>query len=218
VALLVVLAAASLGLAVHRSSWDGLRAPAADAAASSGTTSDAGLAEVGILGLKAGALSFGGAYTAIPLLQQDAVEQGGWLTEQELLQGVALVSVMPAPLVIVVTYVGGIAAGAAGALVMTIAILLPAFVITLFGHRSLERIVDQPRVHDLLDGVVAGVVGLIGVTALSLAATLVDTLLLAAILVAALVTLHAWRSIRASAFVVLAAGAFGAVLGPAFGL
>lgn len=51
---------------------------------------------------------------------------------------------------------------------MTVAIFLPAFLITLLGHRTLERIVDQPRVHRLFDGLTAAVVGLIAVTAVTL--------------------------------------------------
>jgi chromate transporter len=101
--------------------------------------------------------------------------------------------VLPAPLIIFATFVGWLAGGGvAPALVMTIAIFLPAFAITLAGHAALERIVDDARVHDVLDGITAGVVGLIAVTAAQLALQLVDTITLALVLVAACAAL--WRS------------------------
>ncbi|KAJ3036939.1 hypothetical protein HDV00_002185 [Rhizophlyctis rosea] len=58
------------------------------------------------LGLVGGLLSFGGAYTAIPFVQQEAVLIGGWITQQQFLDGIALGNVLPAPLVIFATFVG----------------------------------------------------------------------------------------------------------------
>jgi chromate transporter len=175
---------------------------------------EASLAEVGSSGLQAGSLTFGGAYTVIPFLRQDAVEDGGWLTDAELLQGLALGSVLPAPLIIFATFVGWLAGGGiAPALVMTVAIFLPAFAITLAGHAALERLVDNPRVHDLLDGITAGVVGLISVTALQLAMSLVDGIQLALVLVLAMVALWRWNSPLAIPAVMLGAAGIGAILG-----
>ncbi|MGH7944672.1 MAG: chromate efflux transporter, partial [Opitutaceae bacterium] len=57
-------------------------------------------------GLRAGLLTFGGAYTAIPFLKHDAVEQGAWMTERDFLDGVALSGILPAPLIIFSTFVG----------------------------------------------------------------------------------------------------------------
>jgi chromate transporter len=153
------------------------------------------LLELGASGLQAGALTFGGAYTVIPFLRQDAVDEHGWLTDSELLQGLSLGSVLPAPLIIFATFVGWLAGGGlAASLLMTAAIFFPAFAITFAGHRVLERIVDDPRVHDVLDGITAGVVGLISVTAVQLALQLVDTAWLAAVLAASCVALWRWSS------------------------
>ena len=119
-------------------------------------------------GLKAGALTFGGAYTVIPFLQRDAVTQGAWMSNSQFLDGVALSGLLPAPLIIFSTFVGYLGGGPWGAIVMTIAIFLPAFAFTLVGHDALERLVHEPRVRPFLEGLTAGVVGLIAGTTVAL--------------------------------------------------
>ena len=119
-------------------------------------------------GLKAGLLTFGGAYTVIPFLQHDAVRQGAWMSNAQFLDGLALSGLLPAPLIIFSTFVGYLGGGPWGAVAMTAGIFLPAFSFTLLGHDTLERLVRQPRVHVFLDGLSAGVVGLIAGTTLAL--------------------------------------------------
>jgi chromate transporter len=119
-------------------------------------------------GLRSGLLTFGGAYTVIPYLQRDAVEIGAWMTQQQFLDGLALSGLLPAPLIIFSTFVGYIGGSIAGAVVITIAIFLPAFAFTMIGHETFERFIDHPAVHTFLDGVTAGVVGLIAATALGI--------------------------------------------------
>lgn len=127
-----------------------------------------GLAALALVGLKAGLLSFGGAYTAIPFLQQGAVQHHAWVTDDQFLDAFALSGLMPAPLIAVGTFVGYLAAGLPGALVATITIFAPAFAFTLLGHDVLERLVDEPRLHEFLLGVTAAVIGLILVASLPL--------------------------------------------------
>lgn len=119
-------------------------------------------------GLKAGLLTFGGAYTVIPFLQRDAVTQGAWMSNTQFLDGLALSGLLPAPLIIFSTFVGYLGGGPWGAVVMTIGIFLPAFAFTLIGHDALESLVHQPRIRLFLEGVTAGVVGLIAGTTLAL--------------------------------------------------
>jgi len=130
------------------------------------------IGEVEILGagLRAGLLTFGGAYTAIPFIRRDAVVEGGWLREEELLDGVALASVLPAPLIIFGTFVGYAGAGVSGACLMTLGIFTPAFAFTLVGHALLERLIAARRLQLLLAGVTAGAVGIIAATALVIGA------------------------------------------------
>lgn len=119
-------------------------------------------------GLKAGLLTFGGAYTVIPFLQRDAVMHGAWMSNAQFLDGLALSGLLPAPLIIFSTFVGYLGGGPWGAVAMTVGIFLPAFAFTLLGHDALERLVHQPRVKEFLEGVTAGVVGLIAGTTIAL--------------------------------------------------
>ena len=124
-------------------------------------------------GLRTGLLTFGGAYTAIPFLRNDAVNVGRWMTDGQFLDGLALTGVLPAPLVIFGTFVGYVGGGLAGALALTAGIFLPAFAFTLVAHEPLERLVMHPAIHTFLQGVTAAVVGLIAVSAIVLARTAV---------------------------------------------
>lgn len=127
-------------------------------------------------GLKAGMLTFGGAYTVIPFLQRDAVTQGAWMSNTQFLDGIALSGLLPAPLIIFSTFVGYLGGGPWGAVAMTVGIFLPAFAFTLLAHDHLERLVQQPRIRQFLEGVTAGVVGLIAGTTLALMRVSLDGL------------------------------------------
>jgi chromate transporter len=113
-------------------------------------------------GLKAGLLTFGGAFTVIPFLQQSSVETHHWLTDSQFVDGLAMSGILPAPLIIFSTFVGYVAGGLAGGLAMTLGIFIPAFVFPIFLHRQLVAVAENPRLHPFLLGVAAGVIGLIG--------------------------------------------------------
>jgi chromate transporter len=168
-------------------------------------------------GLKAGLLTFGGAYTVIPFLQRDAVTQGAWMSNAQFLDGVALSGLLPAPLIIFSTFVGYLGGGPWGAVVMTIGIFLPAFAFTLIGHDALERLVHGARIRLFLEGVTAGVVGLIaGTTVALLKVSLVD--LEAAFLFAAVLVVLFRSKARLIIPAVIAAAAFWGLLSLAVGL
>jgi chromate transporter len=163
-------------------------------------------------GLRTGLLTFGGAYTAIPFLQQDAVVTGAWMTNQQFLDGLALSSILPAPLIIFSTFVGFIGNGFPGAVALTLGVFLPAFAFTMIGHQFFERLVDDRRLHAFLDGVTAGVVGLIAATAVELLGAALPDLPAVLIFVLSLVVLYKWKAKAAVAIVVLAAGLLGLLL------
>jgi chromate transporter len=165
---------------------------------------------LGISGLKAGLLTFGGAYTAIPFVQGDAV--GRFLTQEQFLDGLALSGILPAPLIIFATFVGFVGGGWAGALAMTFGIFLPAFAFTLLGHRYLESLANHVRLTRFLDGVAAGVIGILGFTAVGLTLGATSTWLGGGLLVAAFAGLLLWKSRWATPVVVLGCGAVGALV------
>ncbi len=160
-------------------------------------------------------LTFGGAYTVISFLQRDAVSVGAWMTNGQFLDGLALSGILPAPLIIFATFVGYLGGGPLGALALTVGIFLPAFSFTLIGHDLFERLIQHKPLHALLDGVTAGVVGLIAATALGLFLTAVTDLLRLVIFAAALFLLFRWHNRLAILWIVLGAGAVGLALSAA---
>lgn len=181
-------------------------------AASTTETRQTGQASPGVLlgsGLRAGLLTFGGAYTAIPFLKEDAVERGRWMSERDFLDGVALSGILPAPLIIFSTFVGYFGGGPLGALAMTAGIFLPAFLFSILFFRHLEAVIRNPTLHHFLEGVTAGVVGLIAITAVVLARSAVPDWRAAVIFAAALLVVFRWRSKLAIPAIVFSAGLIG---------
>jgi chromate transporter len=127
------------------------------------------LAQIGWLSLKTGLFSFGGAYASLVFLQRGAVEDHRWLTAGQLLDGVALSVATPGPFMLFTTFVGYLTGGLAGALIATLFVFLPSFILVLAGARYLEAVSHNRAVHTLLAGVSAAVVGVILVVSLKLA-------------------------------------------------
>jgi chromate transporter len=175
-------------------------------------TSEPSAAELLISGLRAGSLTFGGAYTAIPFIQEDAVGEDGWMSNEQFLDGLALSGVIPAPLIIFASFVGYLGGALAGAVAITIGIFLPAFAITLLGHGVLERAVANPRLHDVLDGVTAAVVGLMVVTTVQLGMAAMRDVTSLMIFGAALGVLFAWSRGIAAPIVIAGAAVIGVFL------
>lgn len=102
-----------------------------------------------VLGLVAGTLSFGGAYTAIPFVQVEAVLMGAWLPQSVFIDGIAIGNILPAPLVIFATFVGfqgaysdgSLGHAFAGAIIITLGMFFPCFLFTIAGHELLEKLV-----------------------------------------------------------------------------
>jgi chromate transporter len=162
-------------------------------------------------GLRAGLLTFGGAYTAIPFLQHDAVEIGGWLTNAQFLDGLALSGLLPAPLIIFSTFIGYLGSGALGAIAITFGIFAPAFAFTMIGHEYVERLVENTSVHAFLDGVTAGVVGLIAATALGILSETLIGIHAWVIFALGLLTLFQSKAKWTIAAIILSAGVFGLI-------
>jgi chromate transport protein ChrA len=104
-----------------------------------------------VLGLVAGSLSFGGAYTAIPFIQVEAVLKGAWLSQQVFVDCIAISNMLPAPVVIFATFVGfqgglvdgGLGNAFAGAIIITLGMFFPCFLFTILGHPLLEKLVHN---------------------------------------------------------------------------
>jgi len=169
-------------------------------------------AEIFWEGLKAGLLTFGGAFTVIPFLQEASVDGHGWLTQDEFVDGLAMSGVLPAPLIIFSTFVGYVAGGMAGALAMTLGIFLPAFVFPIFFHRGLVAIAENPRIRPFLLGVAAAVIGLIAAVTVEIVDASVVDVPTALLAIGAFLALNRWHGKLTVLYVVLACGAIGAIL------
>ncbi len=168
--------------------------------------------EIFIEGLKAGLLTFGGAFTVIPFLQESAVDGQRWLTNDEFVDGLAIGGVLPAPLIIFSTFVGYLAGGLAGALAITLGIFLPAFVFPIFFHRFLVAAAENQRIRPFLLGVAAGVIGLIAAVTVEIVDASVVDVYTALLAVAAFAALQRWHGRLTVLWVVLACGVVGALL------
>jgi len=129
---------------------------------------DSRLFQVAWLFLKTGLLSFGGAYASLVFVQQGAVAQHHWLTDGQLLDGVALSVATPGPFMLFTTFVGYVASGVVGAIVATFFVFLPSFVFVIAGVHYVEQVRDNPFIQAFLAGVSAAVVGVIAVVSLDL--------------------------------------------------
>jgi chromate transporter len=129
---------------------------------------DSRLFKVAWLFLKTGLLSFGGAYASLVFVQQGAVAQNHWLSDSQLLDGVALSVATPGPFMLFTTFVGYVASGVVGAIVATFFVFLPSFVFVITGVHYVEQVRDNRLIQAFLAGVSAAVVGIIAVVSLDL--------------------------------------------------
>ena len=127
------------------------------------------------LGLIAGCVTFGGAYTTLPFIYSVCVKSAGWLTPNEFLDAIAITNMMPTPLVMFVLFVGYIGHGIGGAVVITIGIFLPAFSFTLIGHEFFEKVVENDYIEPFLDGIGGAIIGLLLDTAFAFVQGVINT-------------------------------------------
>jgi chromate transporter len=124
----------------------------------------AGAIDLFVAFLRIGAVLYGSGYVLIAFMRSELVEKRHWLTEQQLLDAVAVGQVTPGPVFSASTFVGYITNGFAGAATATLGIFLPAFVFVLATHRWVARIRQSPTLSVLLDGLnLASTALLIGV-------------------------------------------------------
>lgn len=118
--------------------------------------------------LRIGAITFGGGFVMVPLIESEVVVNHHWLSYQEFVDATALGQITPGPVLITATFVGYRVAGLVGAVVATVSIFLPAFLLTLFASSSLRKFHSNQTVQSFLRGVTPAVVGLLVAAALGI--------------------------------------------------
>jgi len=183
----LVLAALTLVLvAVHVVAWSPLLAPRA-------TGATPRLIDVAVQFAVIGTFTFGGSLSIIALIQNQVVHTLAWLTPQEFIDGLALGQLTPGPPVMLAAYVGYKTLGLAGAVVGAIAIFLPSFAMMLALLPVFERVRAIGWARAALQGMVAGVIGTLGVALTRLAPYAVVDPFAGVLFVGAVTTLLVWR-------------------------
>ena len=127
-----------------------------------------GIGALAWVAIKVGALSFGGGFVIIPLMQHDAVVTYHWMTGAQFLNAVALGQVTPGPVVLTVAVVGYAAAGIGGGLLATLIAFLPSFVFVIAGGDHLGRLRSSDRAQAFLSGAGSAAIGAIAGAAIPL--------------------------------------------------
>ena len=158
-----------------------------------------------------GAITFGGGYVMIPLLEAEVVNTRHWLTHQEFADATSLGQITPGPVLITATFIGYRVSGTLGALVATVSIFLPSFLMTIAAASSLARFHTNSIVQSFLKGVTPAVVGLLVAAGLSLGKAGIHTWIGLSIAILSAVILIRFRP---SAFwVIMGAGVLRFLLG-----
>ncbi|MDP9259700.1 MAG: chromate efflux transporter [Actinomycetota bacterium] len=168
-----------------------------------------GLGALSWTAFKVGALSYGGGFVIIPLMQSDAVHTYHWMTNAEFLNAVALGQVTPGPVVATIAAVGYAAHGIGGGLLAAAVAFTPSFSFILLGGQRFRRLRESANARAFLDGAGPAAIGAILGAAITLTGALRETWQLG-VLAAAAVALLALR--RSAVETLLAAGAIGVVL------
>jgi chromate transporter len=161
--------------------------PAPRAAAALATTGLAtgGLGSLAWVAFKVGALSFGGGFVIIPLMQHDAVDTYHWMNAGQFLTAVALGQVTPGPVVQTVAVIGYAAAGVGGGLLASLVAFTPSFCFVLGGGRYFDRLRRSVAVQGFLTGAGPAAIGAIAGAAIPLAGALAHLWQVAVLAVAA---------------------------------
>jgi chromate transporter len=143
--------------------------------------------------LKAGSLTFGSGLVIVPFLEKGLVQQTGWLNEREFLVAVAMGMISPGPVVITATFVGYLVAGFWGAVVATIGIFLPSFLLILIVAPILMRYRTNPNVQGFINGAYAAAIGTILGACVLLGRIAIGDWLTALVALVSLVVLFRWK-------------------------
>jgi chromate transporter len=177
------------------------------AVAATGAAFPVGLMRLFLSFLKIGSVVFGSGYVLLAFLQAEFVERLHWLTDKQLIDAIAVGQFTPGPVFTTATFIGYIVAGWAGAVVATVGIFLPGFVLVAVSGPLIPRLRRSAVAAAALDGVVAGSLALIAVVAWQLGrASIIDRATLI-IFVASLIALLRFRI--NSAWLVAAAAVLG---------
>ena len=156
--------------------------------------------------LRIGAATFGGGFVMIPEIQNEVVAAHHWLTNQEFADATALGQITPGPVLIMATFIGYRVAGIAGAILCTLCVFLPSFLMTIAAGSSFHRFRANRQTQAFLRGVAPAVTGLLGAAAWSVARSGIHTVIGAAMAIVVVAILIRYRP--NALWILLGAGVF----------
>ncbi|HEY7539198.1 MAG TPA: chromate efflux transporter [Methylomirabilota bacterium] len=159
--------------------------------------------------LKIGAVLYGSGYVLLAFLRNDFVVRLGWLTDQQLIDAVAVGQLTPGPVFTTATFIGYVVAGASGAALSTLAIFLPSFVFVALVYPFVPRLRASAPMSAFLDGVNVAAIGLMLAVTWQLARSAVVDWPSAGVAVVATVLLLRWRI--NSVWLIAGGATFGAI-------
>jgi chromate transporter len=164
-------------LSILRSARRWPKSLAAATSAALGAAAPLSLGSLFLVFLKFGAVIFGSGYVLLAFLRADLVVQRGWLTDPQLIDAIAMGQVTPGPVFTTATFIGYLLLGTPGAVVATIGVFLPAFLLVAASGPLLPRIRESRFAGAFLDGVVVASLALMAVVSWQLGrASIVDAL------------------------------------------
>lgn len=166
-----------------------------------------GLVRLFLSFLKIGSVVFGSGYVLLAFLRAEFVDRLHWLTERQLIDAVAVGQFTPGPLFTTATFIGYVVAGWLGAIVATVGIFVPGFLLVAVSGPLIPRIRRAPIVAAALDGVVAASIALMAVVSWQLGRAAITDRLTLALFVLSVVALLRFRV--NSAALIVAAGLLG---------
>lgn len=149
------------------------------------------ISELFLTFLKIGSVIYGSGYVLLAFLRTDFVERLGWLTDQQLLDAVAIGQVTPGPVFTTATFIGYMTAGWLGAIVATLGIFLPGFIFVVITNPLIPRLRQSPLLSAALDGVNVAAIGLMAAVTVELGqAAIVDVVTIVLALAAAVLLIR----------------------------
>jgi chromate transporter len=175
--------------------------------AAAGAATPVGLGPLFWIFLKVGSILFGSGYVLLAFLRPDLVERTGWLTDRQLLDAIAVGQLTPGPVLTTATFIGYLVLGVPGALMATLGIFLPSFVLVWLSSPLVPRLRASRWAAGFLDGATAASVALMAVVTWQLGRAAIVDWLSAGLALAAAVLVFGTR--LNSAWLVLGGGLAG---------
>ena len=121
--------------------------------------------------LKIGTFSFGGGLVIVPLVQSEVVLKYGWLTQREFIDAVTLGQITPGPIIISATFIGYKVYGLLGAIVSTVSVILPSFIMVCLATEGIKKFKESKILAGFFHGARVAVIGMVFEAALSIGKT-----------------------------------------------